>query len=55
MFDRDIGWMSTESMSSCTCGHFQKSHRPISRKCSLCDCLQFVLQKATPPPVVPKS
>jgi len=40
-FDKDIGWMGTKAMSECQCDHREKSHRPISRKCSLCDCQQF--------------
>ena len=44
-FDPDIGWSKTKGMSLCGCGHHEKSHRPISRKCSLCDCAKFTPQK----------
>jgi hypothetical protein len=40
-FDKDIGWTETLAMSPCVCEHLEKSHRPLSRKCSLCDCQQF--------------
>jgi len=42
-FDRDIGWMRSIRMAVCTCEHMETSHRPISRKCSRCPCLQFTL------------
>jgi hypothetical protein len=47
-YDADIGWLNTAAMGLCHCGHFQRSHRPISRKCSLCDCLTFLLEKDVP-------
>lgn len=46
-FDSDMGWMDSAAMKQCTCTHFQRSHRPISRKCSLCDCPQFTPQEKT--------
>jgi hypothetical protein len=44
-FDKDMGWSRTKAMSVCQCGCREKSHRPISRKCSLCNCSTFVPQK----------
>ncbi len=41
-FDADIGWTTTHSMATCECGHFEKAHRPISRRCSLCRCVKFL-------------
>lgn len=44
-FDAEIGWMDSYRMVLCACEHHEQSHRPISRKCSLCDCPAFVPQK----------
>ena len=43
-YDKDIGWLHTKAMTLCVCGHYEKSHRPMSRKCSLCDCPQFAME-----------
>jgi hypothetical protein len=45
--DRDIGWMQSSLLVACTCKHMQTSHRPISKKCSRCDCPAFT---PAPPP-----
>ena len=44
-FDAEIGWMDSYRMVLCVCEHHEQSHRPISRKCSLCDCVAFAPQK----------
>ena len=44
--DRDIGWMHTKPMLFCLCGHREKSHRPMSRTCTLCDCASFTQEPA---------
>jgi hypothetical protein len=43
-FDAETGWMNSYRMVLCTCEHHEQSHRPISRKCTLCSCAAF-----TPP------
>ena len=45
-FDKDIDWSRTKAMTLCECDHREKSHRPISRKCSLCNCAQFKRRSA---------
>ncbi len=43
-FDAEISWTDSARFVRCNCLHYEKSHRPISRKCSLCDCQAFVPQ-----------
>jgi hypothetical protein len=50
-FDADIGWMDSQAMVMCSCKHYYRSHRPISRKCSLCECPQFSVEENHPAPV----
>ena len=40
-YDRDIDWVFARLMAVCDCSHREKSHRPMSRRCSLCECLKF--------------
>lgn len=44
-FDAEIGWMNSFRMVLCECQHHEQSHRPISRKCSLCSCPAFAPNK----------
>jgi len=46
IYDAETGWTHNKGMMVCLCTHLEKSHRPMSRKCSLCDCLGFKFQAA---------
>ncbi len=50
-FDADIGWADSQAMVMCTCKHYYRSHRPISRKCSICECQKFSVEENKPTPV----